>query len=84
VQPATIYRQFGDMRGKLARESAADPVADLRAGWDAHIGFGPANPALYALMYGDPQPGPWPTAAVEAHNLLKGLVRRIRRLPGRR
>ncbi len=93
VQPPTIYRQFGDMRGlldavaddgfaryvraKLAREGAADPVADLRAGWDAHIGFGLANPALYALMYGDPRPGARPTAAIEAHNLLERLVRRV-------
>ena len=73
VQPPTIYRQFGDMQGlleavasdgfarylrtKAARENTTDPVADLRAGWDAHIGFGLANPALYALMYGDPRPG---------------------------
>ena len=73
VQPPTIYRQFGDMQGlldavaadgfarylraKVAREGTEDPVADLRAGWDAHIDFGLANPALYALMYGDPGQG---------------------------
>jgi AcrR family transcriptional regulator len=93
VQPPTIYRQFGDMRGlldaitddgftryvrgKVARDSTEDPVADLRAGWDTHIGFGLANPALYALMYGDPRPGARPTGAVEAHKLLEGLVRRV-------
>jgi AcrR family transcriptional regulator len=93
VQPPTIYRQFGDMRGlldavvadgfarylrdKVARESTEDPLADLRAGWDAHVGFGLANPALYALMYGDPRPGTMPTAAVEALKLLEGLVRRV-------
>lgn len=93
VQPPTIYRQFGDMRGmldavaeegftrylrdKVARESTDDPVADLRAGWDAHIGFGLANPALYALMAGDPRPGALPTAAVEAHKILEALVRRV-------
>ena len=93
VQPPTIYRQFGDMRGlldavaadgfarylrgKVARVDTEDPVADLRAGWDAHIGFGLANPALYALMYGDPKPGTMPTAAVEARTLLEGLVRRV-------
>ena len=76
AQPPTIYRQFGDMRGlldavaadgfarymevKVARGETADPVADLRAGWDAHVGFGLANPALYALMYGDPRPGAAP------------------------
>ena len=93
VQPPTIYRQFGDMRGlldaveadgfarylrdKVARASTEDPVADLRAGWDAHIGFGLANPAVYALMYGDPRPAAMPTAAVEAHKLLEGLARRV-------
>jgi AcrR family transcriptional regulator len=93
VQPPTIYRQFGDMRGlldavaeegfarylrgKVARGSTDDPMADLRAGWDEHIGFGLANPALTALMYGDPRPGVRPTAAVEARRLLEELVRRV-------
>jgi len=93
VQPPTIYRQFGDMRGlldavaadwsarylraKVVRGNTGDPVADLRAGWDAHVAFGLANPAFYALMYGDPRPGAMPTAAVEALGLLEGLVRRV-------
>ena len=93
VQPPTIYRQFGDMQGlldavaddgfaryvrtKVARRGGEDPVADLRAGWDLHVGFGLANPALYALMYGDPRPGARPAAADEAHNLLDRLVRRV-------
>jgi AcrR family transcriptional regulator len=93
VQPPTIYRQFGDMRGlldavaedgfarylrdKVARAGTDDPVADLRAGWDAHIGFGLANPALYALMYGEPRPGARPIAAVKALKLLEELVRRV-------
>jgi len=93
VQPPTIYRQFGDMQGlldavaddgfaryvraKVARRDGEDPVADLRAGWDLHVGFGLANPALYALMYGDPQPGVIAPAAVEARDMLEGLVRRV-------
>jgi len=96
VQPPTIYRQFGDMRGlldavaddgfaryvrakraKAARVDTADPVADLRAGWDLHIGFGLANPALYALMYGDPRPEALSAAAVEARHLLERLVQRV-------
>src|ERR687890_87485 len=63
VQPPTIYRQFGDMRGlldevasygfskylrdKTMRERAEDPVDDLRLGWDLHVGYGLANPAFY-------------------------------------
>ncbi len=93
VQPPTIYRQFGDMQGlldavaddgfaryvraKVARRDGEDPVAVLRAGWDLHVGFGLANPALYALMYGDPQPGVMSPAAAEARNMLEGLVRRV-------
>src|SRR6476620_4467363 len=73
VQPPTIYRLFGDkvglldavaehgfqayLRQKGERPAAGDPVEELRAGWDLHVGFGLANPGLYALMYGDPQPG---------------------------
>ena len=91
VQAPTIYRQFGDMRGlldevasfgfsaylrdKTARRRAEDPVEDLRRGWDLHVGFGLANPAFYALMYGDP--GNRPTAALEAEEILHGLVQRI-------
>ena len=93
VQPPTIYRQFGDMqslfdavaedwsarylRAKVARGNTGDPVADLRAGWDTHVAFGLANPAFYALMYGDPRSGAMPTAAAEALGLLEGLVRRV-------
>jgi hypothetical protein len=49
---------------KGVREPGADPVDDLRAGWDLHVGFGLANPALYPLMYGDPRPGAAPPAAI--------------------
>lgn len=93
VQAPTIYRQFGDMRGlldavashgfseylrsKVAREREEDPVEDLRRGWNLHVEFGLANPALYTLMYGDPRPGATPTAALEAEKILHGLVQRV-------
>src|SRR5918998_4456856 len=93
VQAPTIYRQFGDMRGlldevasfgfstylrgKTTRERAEDPVEDLRRGWDLHVGFGLANPAFYKLMYGDPVSGTEPAAALEASEILHGLVRRV-------
>lgn len=89
VQSPTIYRQFGDMRGllddvasygfarylesKVPRETVDDPVEDLRRGWDLHVEFGLANPALYSLMYGDPRPV---AAASEAREILRGLVQR--------
>ncbi|WP_433393782.1 TetR/AcrR family transcriptional regulator [Micromonospora sp. KLBMP9576] len=93
VQAPTIYRQFGDMRGLLdaaasygfaaylhgqaAGELAGDPVDDLRRGWDLHVGFGVDNPALHALVYGDPRPGVTPTAARVAADILRQLVHRV-------
>jgi AcrR family transcriptional regulator len=93
VQAPAIYRLFGDKRGlldavaahgfaaylrdKTARPPSGDPVDDLRHGWDLHVAFGVANPAVYALMYGDPRPGAAPEAAREAAAVLDGLVRRV-------
>ena len=92
VQPQTIYRQYGDMQGllnavakagfaayleaKTAGEHPADPVDEFRAGWDGHVGFALQNPALYALMYGDPRPGVESvTADIEA--ALGAVLRRV-------
>jgi AcrR family transcriptional regulator len=93
VQAPTIYRQFGDMRGlldavashgfaeylerKTNRERSADPVEDLKWGWDLHVDFGVRNPAIYTLMYGDPSPGHEPPAATRAAEILHGLVTRV-------
>lgn len=90
VQPQTIYRQFGDMAGLLdaaaqegfrrylgSKSSAAfgaDPVADLRAGWDLHIDFGVNNPALYLLMYGEPDSRRQPEAARQTQDILRNLL----------
>src|SRR6201994_2478388 len=67
VQAPTIYRLFGDKNGLLqavaehgfvsymARkhpsEAGDDPVENLRAGWELHVGFGLANPELFRLMH---------------------------------
>lgn len=93
VQAPTIYRLFGDKQGLLdavaaqgfraylARKTGLavtdDPVEDLRTGWDVHVSFGLANPALYALIYGDPRPGRSIPAAVAAAELLAGRIHRI-------
>ena len=66
IQAPAIYRLFGDKRGlldavvthgidtymraKSTHTPIADPVEDLRTGWDLHVEFGLANPAVYALM----------------------------------
>ena len=91
VQAPTIYRLFGDKTGLLDAVTEygfqaylsgkaapdGDPVECLRAGWDLHIGFGLANPGLYALMYGDPRPGPPCAAAARAMTMLRELIGRI-------
>lgn len=80
VQAPTIYRLFGDKQGlieavaehgfttylrqKRTDSPSGDPVGDLRIGWNLHVGFGLANPAIFTAMYGDPRPGrASPTAA---------------------
>ncbi|MET7637284.1 TetR/AcrR family transcriptional regulator [Streptomyces sp. NPDC005438] len=93
VQAPAIYRLFGDKGGLLdavaehgltvylsdrrTQHPDPDPVEDLRLGWDTHIEFGLAHPALYSLMYGHPRPGVHSPAeeAAEAH-----LARRVHRL----
>jgi AcrR family transcriptional regulator len=66
VQAPAIYRLFGDKIGLLSAvvedgyasyadakhiDADSDPVADLRAGWELHVGFGLENPALFRLMH---------------------------------
>jgi AcrR family transcriptional regulator len=80
VQAPTIYRLFGDKRGlldavaqnelaayvasKAKRKRHADPVQEVRIGWDLHVEFGLANPGLFAIMEFAPQAGgPSPAAA---------------------
>jgi AcrR family transcriptional regulator len=93
VQAPTLYRLFGDKNGLLdavaehgfakylkqkeVRELGPDPVEDLRIGWDLHVDFGLANPAIYSLMYGDPRPGVSSPAAAAAEQFLKAHIRRI-------
>ena len=93
VQAPTIYRIFGDKQGlldevashgfssylssKVALEHSADPVEDLRRGWDLYVGFGVAQPAFYTLIYGEPRPGVETPAARDAAAILAAQVRRI-------
>lgn len=92
VQPPTIYRLFGDKQGLLEAmvvrgfteylngkevDKLADPVADLRVGWDQHVMLGLANPSLYRLMYAS---GATTPAAVAAFRVLAERVARIARV----
>ncbi len=91
VGAPALYRQFGDkegllsavvdhgferyLAGKRAAVPSADPVRDLRDGWDAHVAFALANPSYYRLMY-SPTVSGTPAAAVEAHQLLLQVLER--------
>jgi AcrR family transcriptional regulator len=67
VKAPTLYHHFGDktalldaavsdafdryLARKRAVRPSGDAVVDLRRGWDAHVAFARANPALYQLMW---------------------------------
>ena len=92
IQTPTLYRLFTDKDGlldavasfgfesylaeKRAFEPSEDPIDDLRRGWDVHVSFGLANPAIYTLMYGDIRPGRQPAAATENRAILRGMLER--------
>lgn len=86
-----LYRQFGDKEGLLSAvvdygfehylaakrmpRQSADPVQDLRDGWDNHVRFAVENPNYYRLMYSPGLSVP-PKAAAEAHSLLLAVLER--------
>jgi AcrR family transcriptional regulator len=92
ITAPTLYHHFGDKDGLLqavvtdgferylARKRAigttGDVVADFRRGWDMHVEFGVANPALYHVMYGRPGSGRTSAPAAEAaHADLVAMLR---------
>ncbi|MET1008134.1 MAG: TetR/AcrR family transcriptional regulator [Propionibacteriaceae bacterium] len=93
VQAPTIYRLFGDKNGLLAavadhgfRSYLAqkppinvddDPVTDLRRGWELHVGFGLANPALFRLMHTAELGSDGRNAAEAGGDVLRNRVLRV-------
>ncbi|MFI6469984.1 TetR/AcrR family transcriptional regulator [Streptomyces sp. NPDC050516] len=92
LQPPALYRLFGDKDGLLdavaehgfaaflatkhVDPAPQDPIDDLRAGWDVAIEFGLANPALFTLMY--TEPNRTSSAAFKAGmEILRGRIRRL-------
>src|SRR4051812_26909662 len=91
VAQPVLYRLFGDKAGllravvdhgfdrylatKRTAEPSADPVEDLRSGWDTHVAFALAHPAVYRLMH-SPAVGRMPSAAAEALRLLREVLDR--------
>jgi AcrR family transcriptional regulator len=92
MQAPTIYRFFQDKdalldavaehvfatyaAGKTLVQDSGDPIADLRAGWDTHIGFGLANAALFDLLT-DPSRGARSPAAAAGLEVLRARVHRV-------
>lgn len=90
TQAPVIYRLFGDKEGLLQavaehgfrryltakqnRVAKSDAVQNFRGGWDLHVEFGLAHPALFSLMYGEPQAGPEPPALALALGMLRRQV----------
>ncbi|MBU3060970.1 TetR/AcrR family transcriptional regulator [Nocardia sp. NEAU-G5] len=91
LQPPAIYRFFEDKDALLdavaehvfatyveakAVAPDSDPVADLRAGWDMHIDFALANPAVFGLLTDPHRSGHSPAAAAGVE-VLRTRVRRV-------
>lgn len=91
VKMPTLYHFFGNKQGlidavvergfelcmsvKASGGSSGDPIQDVRAGWDAHVAFGLANPGFYSLMYGQVRPGYVPSAERRPREALMLLLR---------
>lgn len=92
VKMPTLYHFFGSKQGlidaviehgfdlylgeKASMEHSGDPIQDIRAGWDAHVAFGLANPGVYALMFGKVQPGYVPAGQSRPGEVLLSLTSR--------
>jgi AcrR family transcriptional regulator len=92
AQAPTIYRLFGDKNGLLqavaedgfagyvARKHLdpdADPVENLRAGWELHVGFGLANPELFRLMRAAMRTPDGQAAIAAGAEVLRAQVHRV-------
>ncbi len=93
VQAPTLYRLFGDKDGllnavadqamsdyvaqKTARPAHADPLEELRAGWDTQIEFGLSHPGIFTIMTARPALMRRTPAVAKGLEVLKGKIRRL-------
>jgi AcrR family transcriptional regulator len=93
VQAPTIYRIFSDMKGlldavvayqfdtylhsKTSMDWSADPVDDLRRGFNLHVAFGLDNPVAYSQMYGSVGAREESPAVKKASGILAALIQRV-------
>lgn len=91
VKAPTLYHHFGDkdgleralvqrgmadfMRRKHQPPVSADPLDQLRAGWDVALDFALKRPALYALFAHHARAQP--TLVADAYSLMHGRVQRL-------
>ena len=61
---------------ETASAEGRDPLADLRTGWDMHIEFGLANPALFGILNEAGRSTPSPAAATGL-DVLRSRVHRV-------
>lgn len=71
-------RLRADLQIKRDATVSGDPVEDLRAGWDAHLAFATAHPAIYQLVY-SPAFAAVPAGAGQALVLLRVVLERCAR-----
>lgn len=92
VGQPVLYRLFGDKDGLLAAIAdrvwgeyldskraavpSADPLQDVRDGWDNHTAFALTHPHAYRLVFATTLTSP-PRAAQEATSLLQGILERV-------
>jgi AcrR family transcriptional regulator len=93
VKPPTIYHYFGDKTGLLDAVvedgfrryleekqrllAPADLLTAIRDGWLMHLTFAVRNPAVYNLMYDNPQTRRASPAAVAARRELDAEMQRL-------
>ncbi|MGI8591282.1 MAG: TetR/AcrR family transcriptional regulator [Nakamurella sp.] len=74
-----VMATFVSAKAAVVKDASAqevDPIKDLRAGWQAYIDFGMANPALYALL-SDPARAHRSPAALSGQAVLRSRVHRV-------
>ena len=71
-----VFTSYVATKAAQAAGSTGDPLAELRAGWDTHIGFGLANPALMSLL-SEPGRGHRSPAVLQGIEVLRSRVHRV-------
>lgn len=93
IQQPTLYRLFGDktglldavaeaglaayVAGKATAKPDPDPLVEFRLGWDRHVEFGLTHPALFAIIWGDPNPSRISPAAAGGLAVLRRKIRAL-------